>query len=296
MREILKLRSKSEYIMKKLGDLIPMCLYAEIERIGCSRADFPSGLSEVRLRRFGRSSIVVSGENISLLSRVTERDIDIMLNRLTGGSLYAHENQIRNGFISLDHGIRVGVYGDSDEDGYPTARISGLVIRLPLGECDCIDGIFSEWKSFCRHGMLIYSLPGGGKTTALRALAGRISAEFSLRVAVVDERREFVKEDYRDGGVDVLSGCSKARGIEIALRTLSPEVIIVDEIGSEEECRALLGVGRGGVPIIATAHAGSAAELCAKKSVAPLINEGYFDRIVGLYRKGKAFRYTSVCP
>ncbi len=291
MSTILEKRNTVDAILTRLENLISPSAYAEIERIGASRADFPTGLSELRLRRFGRSSMVICGENILLSYRPSESDIARLIDKLTSGSLYAHSSQLREGFISVGDGIRVGIYGDGNGDGNPAVSISGIVIRLPLGECDCLEGIFAQWQSYCKHGMLIYSLPGGGKTTALRALAGKISRECGMRVAVIDERREFIKEDYLDSTVDILCGSSKSKGIEMAIRALSPELIIVDEIGTEEECEALLGVGRGGVPIIATAHAGSIGELREKRSVAPLIREGYFDRFVGLYRDGRVFKF-----
>ncbi|MBE6634955.1 MAG: AAA family ATPase [Ruminococcaceae bacterium] len=291
MSVLLAKNGAREAILCRLSELISPLVYAEIERIGASRADFPIGLTELRLRRFGRSSMVLSGENILLSYRPGEKDMERLLDKLTGGSLYAHSSQLKDGFISVGDGIRVGVYGDSEL--VSASDVSGVVIRLPLGRCSCIEGIFNEWQRHCKRGMLIYSLPGGGKTTALRALAGKLGGECGMRVAVIDERREFIREEYIDATVDIVCGSSKARGIEMAIRTLSPEVLIVDEIGAEEECRALLGVGRGGVPIIATSHAGGIDELLEKRSVAPLIRAGYFDRFVGLYRDRGGFRFCS---
>ena len=106
---------------------------------------------------------------------------------------------------------------------------------------------------------------------------------------VVDERCEFDLCDYENGTVDILRGIPKAKGIEIAKRTLSAEIILVDEIGSAEECEALLSVGAGGVPIIATAHSGDFGELCRSETIRPLIDRGYFSSYVKLYRSGKAF-------
>ena len=89
--------------------------------------------------------------------------------------------------------------------------------------------------------------------------------------------------------MDILSGYSKARGIEIAQRTLAAEIIAVDEIASSDECEAILAVGFGGVSMLATAHAGSRAELFSKKSIAPLINAGVFSCFVRLFREGAGF-------
>jgi stage III sporulation protein AA len=140
-------------------------------------------------------------------------------------------------------------------------------------------------------GMLLYSLPGAGKTSALRALCGEISRRALKKVVIVDERCEFIASDYSDATVDILQGYTKARGLEIALRTLSPDVIVVDEIGSFDEAESLLKVGRGGVPIIASAHAESYAELACKAGISSLSEEGYFSSFVHLFRKGGKFGY-----
>ena len=105
-----------------------------------------------------------------------------------------------------------------------------------------------------------------------------------MRVVIVDERREFFWDMYRDALVDILPGYKKAKGIEIAERCMSAEVIIVDEIGSREEAEAIESVGFGGVPIIASAHAGSLEQLLSKKHILSLVRSGYFKIFAGLYK------------
>ena len=139
--------------------------------------------------------------------------------------------------------------------------------------------------------MLIYSAPGGGKTSAIRELAGRISREALLRVSVVDERRELAAEDLSDAPIDVLSGYGKAEGIEIAMRTLSPEVMIIDEIADLSEAEALLSVGRGGVPIIATAHAEDISDALRRRAVRLLYDNGYLDLFIRLKREKNKFSF-----
>ena len=129
-------------------------------------------------------------------------------------------------------------------------------------------------------GALIYSPPGLGKTTALRSLITSLSA-LGKRVAVIDERCE-LSGAY---GADVLSGYRRTVGIELAIRTLNPEVIVIDEIGKDEAD----GVRRSllcGVPVIATAHAGSRAEILAKPWLKEMIKDGAFDTLAGLSASG----------
>ncbi len=138
--------------------------------------------------------------------------------------------------------------------------------------------------------MLIYSPPGVGKTTALRALAGRIgSGRDARRVAVVDERCEFRPEDYAHAAVDILAGYKRALGIEIATRTMNPEVIMVDEIGGATEADAMLGMLHSGVPLIASAHASSLEEVKRKQNIARLVASGVFRTFAGLRREGSDY-------
>ena len=285
-----ELKKENTERLMRVFDLLPRGIVREISRIGEARRDFPAGLSEIRIRCAGRSSIVLSGENIPLFSRVSYGEIAAIYDRLLSGSLYAHTNDLKAGFVSVFDGVRVGICASVSDSGDLPSEVHGLVFRIPISVSEASDDLYNAWRE-TRGGLLIYSLPGEGKTSALRGLVGKISRESGLRVAVVDERREFTAEDYLDAAVDILAGYSKARGIEIALRTLSPEVIVIDEIGSLEEAEALLRVGRGGVPVIASSHAGSFEEVVRKASVAPLVDEGYFRLYARLYREGGRFMH-----
>lgn len=280
---------KTERLSRVLG-ILPEGIAREIRRIGEMRLDYPACLSEIRVRCRGRSSLVLSGKNIPLFTRVTESELARVYDRLLSGSLYAHTKDLRSGFVSVFSGVRVGICSASSDSGELPSEIHGLVFRIPISPSEAADDLYSAWNSV-GGGMLIYSLPGEGKTSALRALTAEISKNAGLRVAVIDERREFMPEDYENLGVDILSGYSKERGLEIALRTLSPEVIVIDEIGNTGEAEALLRVGRGGVPIIASAHAGSFDEVVRKESVARLREAGYFRVYARLFRDGNKFSH-----
>lgn len=280
-------RDRTESLTRIL-DLLPAGISREINRIGLVRRDFPSGLSEIRIRGRARSSIVLSGRNIPLFTRVSYSEIASVYDKILSGSLYAHTGNLKAGFVSIFSGVRVGICASVSDSGDLPSEIHGLVFRIPIAASEATDDLYAAWREG-RGGLLIYSLPGEGKTSALRGLVGRLSADSGLRVAVIDERREFIPEDYSDSTVDILSGYTKERGLEIALRTLSPEVIVIDEIGSFGETESLLRVGRGGVPIIASSHAGSFEEVIRKASIAPLAAEGYFKVYARLYRVGGRF-------
>ena len=207
---------------------------------------------------------------------------------LCEGAVYAHRECIKAGYISLAGGIRVGIGGTAGYDGgalVGISEISSLVFRIPTGVFSEIGTVYEVYKK-CERGMLIFSPPGVGKTTALRSLAGLIGGgREAEQVAVVDERCEFDIEDYENSSVDILRGYKRETGIEIALRTLSPSVIILDEIGRRKEAEAMLESLNSGVKIIASAHAKCYSELRMRTAIIPFLENGVFDAFVGIELK-----------
>ena len=154
-----------------------------------------------------------------------------------------------------------------------TAIISPLVFRLPSGSVSA-DALFSFYKK-STGGILLFAPPGGGKTTLLRALAERAAGE--ERVAVIDTREEFF---FRGAKLllDRLAGYPKAKGAEIAVRTLSPELLILDEVG-EKEASALSRLVSFGVRTVASVHGDSGDALLHAPALAPLLRSGLFSHL-----------------
>ena len=275
--------------------LLPEGLSEEILRLAEGRKDGPSGIREIRVRREGVSSLLLSGESIRLYYRVGREETEALMEKLVDGALYAHRDGIASGYICLDGGIRVGICGSARYDGERLVGVGdmrSLLFRIPTGECAFADEIARIFRSGVRSGMLIYSPPGVGKTTALRTLALSLGGGAQpIRVAVVDERCEFSEEDYAGREVDILKGYKRRSGIEIATRTMSPELIMIDEIGADD-AEALIGVVRCGIPLVATAHAASLDELMSKRSLAPLFSCGVFDTLVGISLSEGKYRLT----
>ena len=266
---------------------LPVRLCEEITRICESRRGGLSGLKEIRLRADGVCSALVGDEHIRLVSPFSSADCERVVRTLCDGALYAHRDSIGEGYISIGSGIRVGVTGVARYESRGMIGVSdmrSLVFRIPRSECSFADELYGIYREGVGSGMLIYSAPGVGKTTALRSLALAVGSPPSpRRVCVIDERFEFPEEDFSSAEVDILGGYKRREGMEIATRTMSPDVIMLDELGGEDAAQVRCAV-RCGVPIVATAHAGSYEELCRKESIAPLLATGAFDVFVGISR------------
>lgn len=273
--------------LSRLLSQLPRAVASEILRTAESYSDFEGSLQEIRLRLSRPASLVLDRKNLMLSGRVGARELSETLRALCGGSVYACADSLREGYVTFE-GYRVGVAGRavSEQDTLiDVGAVDALCIRIPhavRGAGGAIVGAFRS--SACREGVLVYSPPGGGKTTALRDAAATLSGGIdALRTVIVDSRGELGAEWWSGAHlIDILSGYPKAEGIAIATRTLSPELIICDEIGGAAECEALLEVQNCGVPIIASVHARAPADLALRPSVSRLISRGAFGWFVGI--------------
>ena len=253
---------------------------------------------EIRIRRGRMSSLTLSGGiNLPLDVSLSHDEMENAVDRLCGGSLYAHSDTIKKGYISLPCGVRAGIVGRAAvENGriIGVSDISGICIRLPhFAKVDpgLVCGLLRELKF--SSGVLIYSPPGEGKTTLLRNVAAELSrGKDAVRVCVVDSRGELefglmVRNIY----ADVLSGYPKSLGIEIALRTMNAQLIICDEIGNDDEIGAICSAANGGAALLASAHASDISGLMAKRNIKALHDAGVFGAYVGISRQGGEYRY-----
>ena len=259
--------------------LLPPALSQEIRRRLSSPELFRAKPSEVRMRRERIASLSLYRDgaliNLPLTFIAKEEDMQQTLSRATGGSAYAYEEELRSGFFTLPAGIRIGVGGCVHRagGGLSLTRIESLVFRLPTAEGNA-DALYTFYRRE-RGGILLFAPPGAGKTTLLRAFAEKAAKEH--RVAVIDTRREFFFS-ASSALLDHLSGYPKAEGAEIALRTLSPELIILDEIGMEESA-ALCRLVSFGVRTVASVHAESAHALRLSPALFPLLRSGLFSHL-----------------
>lgn len=279
-------------------EVLPAGVIDELAGLEASVKDWNSGLSEIRLRCYGECQAVAFGRNIPLRSGVSPEVLRETFKRVCGMAIYAHRDSIKDGYIPMEYGVRVGVVGTAKHDGGCVVGISSphsLVFRLPSGRCDFGVELAKQWHLLGRKSMLIIAPPGGGKTTALRSLAKLLgTGRGALRVVAVDERCEFVLEEYRSSYVDVIRGYARSRGVEMALRTVSPEIILVDEIASPCDADALRVAAGVGVPVIATAHAEHITDLRSRNYLWDLVSGdgSVFEQIATIRRTGGAFSCT----
>ncbi len=246
---------------------------------------------EIRLHKGRHLTVTSRQKKLGCGIIVSEREIQEIFTRMCGGSLYAHEETIRQGFIPLEGGIRAGVCGSAACEGgkiIGVHSVTGLMIRIPHAiavDTDFLLRDFFSGSSF--GGMLIYSPPGVGKTTLLRALAKDASSpRYGRHTVIVDTRGELnVELNDPSLNLDIMSGYPRDTGIEIAVRTLGAQLIVCDEIGSMADARATLGAANCGVPLIASAHASSIEELLERPAIKLLHHAHVFGKYVGLSRR-----------
>ena len=275
--------------------LLPSAVMQEIGNITRLRRGGLASVSELHLSVGRRSSIVVHGERIYLASELHFEDMRTLVARLCGGALYAHRDTITEGYVTIEGGVRVGVCGQARYEGgriVGVSEVSSLSFRFPTASSSLIEEL-SDAFFLTERGMLIYAPAGVGKTTALRTLAARLSSGRGLRVAVIDERCEFSPSVCAECGIDLFRGYRRHEGLAAALRTMSPDVVMIDEIGAEEETLRLLDYLNSGIRLVASAHATTADELKKRRSVAPFFEHGVFDMLFGISRTDGV--YSALC-
>ncbi|MGI6487238.1 MAG: stage III sporulation protein AA [Syntrophomonadaceae bacterium] len=267
------------------------------------------GLEEIRLR-VGRPLLLKIGdtdygvaENGVLLRNyekgyvVGEEDLQRTMAAISESSLYALEEELKRGFITLRGGHRVGLAGRvvlARGDIKTMRDFGGLAFRIAREVVGCGTSLLGRlWRG---NGQLLNTLiispPRCGKTTLLRDLTRQLaSGSGGINVALVDERSE-IAACYRgvpqlDVGIrtDVLDGCPKASGMIMAIRALSPQLVVTDEVGRPADVEAIRECINAGVAIITSVHGRDLEEIGRRPELAEIVNSGAFSLVVTLSRR-----------
>lgn len=222
-----------------------------------------------------------------------------MLNLISNHSLYALEEELRRGYVTIEGGHRIGLAGKVVVEGGRVKHlrdITGFNIRIarqiPGVAGDLIPYLFQGGRA---ENVLIVSPPQCGKTTLLRDLA-RIASTGDKglspkKVGIVDERSELagcvqgIPQHDVGPRTDVLDGCPKAEGMMMMIRSMSPDILVVDEIGRREDGEAVYEAVHAGVHVFTTAHGRTLEEVCRRPTISSLARDGVFSRYVLLSRR-----------
>lgn len=266
-------------------------------------------LQEVRFRIGQRVELQDGKRRVLCGEKVDRSDLKEMLEYISGYSLYAFEEEISQGFITIPGGHRVGVAGQVVMGAGKIKNIrniSFINIRVSREIRGCAEKVLRYIREgdYLYH-TLIVSPPGCGKTTLLRDIVRLISGEeqdaHGKNVTVVDERSEiagcFRGMPQNDLGcrTDVLDGCPKSEGMMMAVRSLAPEVVVVDEIGGKEDVQALRYAMNCGCTLIATIHGRDYREIQEKPDFQEMVREHMFERCIVLENAGGPGKIRDIC-
>ncbi len=272
--------------MREITSKLPKKISDKLRRV------FDNKLQEIRFR-IGRPIMLYYSDRKSYLGEMGEcsfdegiistyQDIEEIVTGFCQNSVYAYSEDIKEGFITLEGGHRVGIGGRAVGKRTQILNIadfSSVNIRIAREYKGCADACINEIRKNQRiFNTIIIAPPGAGKTTLLRDVARNLSCEH--KVSIIDERFEIagVREGVPqfDIGIetDVLSGFSKRDGIIHALRSLSPDVIVCDEIGSKEDILSVENILKGGCKIITTMHGYGIEEIKKKHELISLFEVG----------------------
>lgn len=257
-------------------------------------------LEEIRVRISRPIELTARGVPHFLPYIIDSEDAVHLLNKISHFSIYTLEEELKRGYITIEGGHRVGLAGKVIlEQGKVKAirDISSFNIRIAREKVGIAQTLIPRiYRDGWLHTMII-GPPQTGKTTLLRDIARIISSGDSgsglpaSKVGIVDERSEIagcvngIPQMTFGNRIDVLDACPKAEGMMMMIRSMSPEVLVVDEIGRLEDAEAIMEAVNAGIKLIMTTHGNSLEEIKRRPTLQAILEMGIFQRFIELSRK-----------
>lgn len=257
-------------------------------------------MEEIRLRINRPIEIIMKGAPRFISYIIQTEDAFHLMNKISHFSIYTLEEELKRGFITVSGGHRIGLAGKVIlEEGKVKAirDVSSFNIRIAKEKIGISDPLIPYlFQGSWMHTMVI-GPPQTGKTTLLRDIARVISSGIptkgieAKKVGIVDERSEIagcvngVPQLTFGHRLDVLDACPKAEGMMMMIRSMSPDVLIVDEIGRKEDAEAIQEAVHAGIKLMMTTHGSSIEEIRNRPSLKEIVNQRIFKRYILLSRK-----------
>lgn len=257
-------------------------------------------IEEIRVRINRPLEVTMKGSPLFLPYTVQPEDALHLLNKISGYSIYTLEEELKRGYITISGGHRVGLAGKvilENSQVKAIRDISSFNIRIARERIGIADPLVPFlFDNGWLHTMII-GPPQTGKTTLLRDIARIISTGndalglSASKVGIVDERSEIagcvkgIPQLTFGNRIDVLDACPKAEGMMMMIRSMSPDVLVVDEIGREEDALAIMEAVNAGIKLIMTTHGSSLLEIRKRPSLKKILEQRIFQRFIELSRK-----------
>lgn len=283
--------------MESILNLLPITLADAINQIPPIDKD---ELEEIRVRIGRPIEIIMNGSDRSLSYIIQPEDAFHLMNKISQFSIYTLEEELKQGYITVSGGHRIGLAGKVIlEQGKVKAirDISSFNIRIAREKIGIAEPVIPFLFQNDWFNTMVIGPPQTGKTTMLRDIARIISTGIrekgmrARKVGIVDERSEIagcvkgVPQLTFGNRVDVLDACPKAEGMMMMIRSMSPDVLIVDEIGRKQDAEAIQEAVHAGIKLMMTTHGTSLEEMKNRPSLKEILEQRIFQRFVVLSRK-----------